>query len=93
MVWRWRERQSLDASSTPATSEAPGASATPEPADGPVTFPDGTTATYRYDGLGRRYEKTFGNQTTRYVYAGWTGAVAEGVTTLEEVLRATPAWE
>lgn len=35
-----------------------------------INFADGTTATYRYDGLGRRYEKTAGGQTTRYVYAG-----------------------
>ena len=31
--------------STPAGSETPGASATPEPSDGPVTFPDGTVIT------------------------------------------------
>jgi hypothetical protein len=31
--------------STPATSEPPGASATPEPTDGPVTFPDGAIIT------------------------------------------------
>ena len=31
--------------STPATSEAPGGSATPEPSDGPVAFPDGTIIT------------------------------------------------
>ena len=31
--------------STPATSETPGASATPEPTDGPVTFPDGAIIT------------------------------------------------
>lgn len=35
-----------------------------------IVFADGSTATYRYDPLGRRSEKTVGGQTTRYVYAG-----------------------
>ncbi|HYI11821.1 MAG TPA: RHS repeat-associated core domain-containing protein [Thermoanaerobaculia bacterium] len=35
-----------------------------------ITFPDGSTATYRYDPFGRRYEKVVGTQSTRYVYLG-----------------------
>jgi len=33
-----------------------------------IDFPDDTTATYRYDGLGRRIEKNVHGSTTRYVY-------------------------
>jgi RHS repeat-associated protein len=35
-----------------------------------IRFPDNTTATYRYDALGRRITKTIGTQVTRYVYDG-----------------------
>ena len=33
-----------------------------------IDFPDGTWATYRYDGLGRRFEKNVNGTITRYVY-------------------------
>lgn len=33
-----------------------------------VSLPDGTTASYRYDGLGRRIEKCVTSTCTRYVY-------------------------
>jgi YD repeat-containing protein len=33
-----------------------------------VDLPDGTVATYRYDGLGRRIEQTVNGQSTRSVY-------------------------
>jgi len=35
-----------------------------------ITFPDTTTATYRYDGLGRRIEKNVNGSITRYIYDG-----------------------
>jgi len=35
-----------------------------------ITFPDSTTATYKYDGLGRRIEKNVNGTITRYVYDG-----------------------
>ena len=35
-----------------------------------ITFPDLTTASYRYDGLGRRIEKDVAGVITRYVYDG-----------------------
>ncbi len=35
-----------------------------------IDFPDSTTATYKYDGLGRRIEKNVNGTTTRYVYDG-----------------------
>lgn len=35
-----------------------------------ISFPDGTSAAYRYDALGRRIEKNVGGQITRYVYDG-----------------------
>jgi len=35
-----------------------------------ITFPGGTTATYKYDGLGRRIEKNVNGTITRYVYDG-----------------------
>ena len=35
-----------------------------------IAFPDGTTASYRYDGLGRRIEKNISGAITRYVYDG-----------------------
>ncbi len=35
-----------------------------------IDFPDFTTATYRYDGLGRRIEKDVDGVITRYVYDG-----------------------
>lgn len=35
-----------------------------------IDFPDGTSASYRYDGLGRRIEKKIGAQGTQYVYDG-----------------------
>jgi RHS repeat-associated protein len=35
-----------------------------------IDFPSGTSATYRYDGLGRRIEKNINGQITRYVYDG-----------------------
>jgi RHS repeat-associated protein len=37
-----------------------------------ITFPDATVTTYRYDPLGRRFEKNVSGQITRYVYAGST---------------------
>ncbi|MBI4354931.1 MAG: hypothetical protein HY597_00590, partial [Candidatus Omnitrophica bacterium] len=33
-----------------------------------ITFPDGSQATYAYDALGRRIQKTVDGQITRYVY-------------------------
>lgn len=33
-----------------------------------ITFPDGSSSAYRYDGLGRRIEKTVNGQVTQYVY-------------------------
>lgn len=35
-----------------------------------ITFPDTTTAIYKYDGLGRRMEKNVNGTITRYVYDG-----------------------
>jgi len=35
-----------------------------------IDFPDSTTATYKYDGLGRRIEKNVNGTITRYVYDG-----------------------
>jgi len=35
-----------------------------------IDFPDSTTATYAYDGLGRRIEKNVNGSTMRYVYDG-----------------------
>jgi RHS repeat-associated protein len=35
-----------------------------------IDFSDGTNATYRYDGMGRRIEKNVGGQITRYIYDG-----------------------
>ena len=35
-----------------------------------IDFPDGATATYKYDGLGRRIEKNVNGTITRYVYDG-----------------------
>jgi RHS repeat-associated protein len=35
-----------------------------------ISLPTGVTAAYRYDGLGRRIEKSNGTQLTRYVYDG-----------------------
>lgn len=35
-----------------------------------IDFPDRTSATYRYDGLGRRIEKNINGQITRYIYDG-----------------------
>lgn len=35
-----------------------------------INFSNGTSAAYRYDGLGRRIEKNVGGQITRYVYDG-----------------------
>lgn len=54
-----------------------------------ITFADGTSATYRYDPLGRRYEKNVGGQITRYVYAGST-ILRELDATGKTVARYTP---
>jgi len=35
-----------------------------------IDFPDATSATYKYDGLGRRIEKNLNGSITRYVYDG-----------------------
>ena len=35
-----------------------------------IDFPDSTTATYKYDGIGRRIEKNVNGTITRYVYDG-----------------------
>ena len=35
-----------------------------------IDFPDSTTTTYKYDGLGRRIEKNVNGSITRYVYDG-----------------------
>ena len=35
-----------------------------------IAFSDGTSAAYRYDGIGRRIEKNVNGQVTRYVYDG-----------------------
>jgi len=35
-----------------------------------ITFPDSTTASYAYDGLGRRIEKNVNGTITRYIYDG-----------------------
>lgn len=35
-----------------------------------ISFPDGTSASYRYDALGRRVEKTVAGQTTRFAHDG-----------------------
>ena len=35
-----------------------------------IDLPDGTVASYRYDAYGRRFEKSVGGVTTRYVYDG-----------------------
>lgn len=35
-----------------------------------ISFPNGTAASYRYDGIGRRIEKNVNGQITRYVYDG-----------------------
>jgi RHS repeat-associated protein len=54
-----------------------------------ITFPDGTTATYSYDGLGRRYEKKVAGLITRYVYTGST-ILREIDSTGKTVARYTP---
>lgn len=48
-----------------------------------IDFPDGTVATYRYDGLGRRFEKNVGGQITRYVYDGQDILFEYNVNTLQ----------
>ena len=35
-----------------------------------IDFPGGTSATYKYDGLGRRIEKDVDGTITRFVYDG-----------------------
>jgi RHS repeat-associated protein len=59
-----------------------------------ITFVDGTTAKYRYDGLGRRYEKNVDGVVTRFVYTGET-ILKEVSEAGQTVARYTPgvAWD